>query len=331
MSNKSAIDIAHLSHRYGEHEAIRDLSLQIASGEIFAILGPNGSGKTTLFRVLSTLIPIQQGEVQILGFDVRRQADDVRRQLGVVFQSPSIDKKLTVSENLIHFGRLYGLGGRDLKSRADEMRARLRLAERKRDLVEKLSGGMRRRVELAKGMLHGPRLLLLDEPSTGLDPGARSDLWQYFAEIRDQHGVTVVLTTHLLEESERADRIAIMHRGQLAALDTPAALRASVGGDAIMIRAVDSAKLAGEIEQRFGLRPMVVDGSVRLELPDGHQWIPKLVDAFPDRVDSITLGKPTLEDVFIHATGHRFWSEDAEANSGGGITTKSTKHAKKHD
>ena len=315
MSNTSAIDIAHLSHRYGDHEAIRDLSLRIESGETFAILGPNGSGKTTLFRVLSTLIPIQQGEVHILGFDVRRQAAEVRRQLGVVFQSPSVDKKLTVTENLVHFGRLYGLGGRELKARADEMLTRLGLAERKGDLVEKLSGGMRRRVELAKGMLHGPRLLLLDEPSTGLDPGARSDLWQYFAQIREQQGVTVVLTTHLLEEAERADRIAIMHRGQLAALDAPATLRASVGGDAITIRTSEPARLAADIEQRFNLQPMVVDGSVRLELPEGHQWVSRLVDAFPDSVESITLGKPTLEDVFIHATGHRFWSDDRQSNS----------------
>ena len=251
MSNTSAIDIAHLSHRYGDHEAIRDLTLRIESGETFAILGPNGSGKTTLFRVLSTLIPIQQGEVHILGFDVRRQPAEVRRQLGVVFQSPSVDKKLTVTENLVHFGRLYGLGGRELKMRTDEMLSRLGLAERKGDLVEKLSGGMRRRVELAKGMLHGPRLLLLDEPSTGLDPGARSDLWQYFAQIRAEQGVTVVLTTHLLEEAERADRIAIMHRGQLAALDAPATLRAAVGGDAITIRTSDPAKLAADIGAAF--------------------------------------------------------------------------------
>jgi ABC-2 type transport system ATP-binding protein len=314
MSTQPAIEIAHLAHRYGEHEAIRDLSLKIDAGEIFAVLGPNGSGKTTLFRVLSTLIPIQRGEARVLGHELRSESTAVRRQLGVVFQAPSLDKKLTVAENLIHFGRLYGLAGRELKARADEMLARLGVADRKRDLVEKLSGGLRRRVELAKGMLHRPWLLLLDEPSTGLDPAARSDLWQYFMQVRDQDGVTVVLTTHLLEEAERADRIAVMHRGQLVALDTPAALRAAVGGDAITIRAADAESLAAKIADRFQVSPTVVDGVVRLELPAGHEWIPRLIEAFPDRIESITLGKPTLEDAFIHVTGHRFWSEQSMDN-----------------
>ena len=310
MSTPPAVEISHLAHSYGEHVAIRDLSLSISECEIFAVLGPNGSGKTTLFRVLSTLIPVQQGEVKILGHDLRRDAASIRAQLGVVFQSPSIDKKLTVLENLIYHGRLYGLGGRELTNRADEMLSRLGLADRRRDLVEKLSGGLRRRVELATGMLHSPRLLLLDEPSTGLDPGARSDLWQYLEQVRDNDGVTIVVTTHLLDEAQRADRIAITHKGDLAALDTPTALQAAVGGDAITIRSKDPAKLAAEIKERFQIPAMVVDSSVRLEQPDGHQWIPRLVEAFPDRAESITLGKPTLEDVFIHFTGHRFWNEN---------------------
>jgi ABC-2 type transport system ATP-binding protein len=327
MSNSPAVEIAHLAHRYGEHEAIRDLTLSIAEREVFAILGPNGSGKTTLFRVLSTLIPIQQGEVHILGHDLRRDAAAIRAQLGVVFQAPSIDKKLTVLENVIHRGRLYGLRGRDLRTRADGILARLGLADRRSDLVETLSGGLRRRVELATGMLHRPRLLLLDEPSTGLDPGARSDLWQYLEQVRESEGVTVVVTTHLLDEAQRADRIAIMHKGQLAALDTPAALQAAVGGDAITIRSKDPAALAAEIQQRFNIPAMVVDSSVRLEQPNGHQWIPKLVEAFPDRTDSITLGKPTLEDVFIHFTGHRFWVEaDPEAEPKGRKKKKKTSH-----
>jgi ABC-2 type transport system ATP-binding protein len=331
MSTPPAADIAHLAHRYGEHQAIADLSLSVAAGEIFAVLGPNGSGKTTLFRVLSTLIPVQQGEVRVLAYDLRREAFSVRAQLGVVFQSPSLDKKLTVVENVLHHGRLYGLGGRELRARAEEMLARLGLADRQRDLVEKLSGGLRRRVELAKGMLHRPRLLLLDEPSTGLDPGARSDLWQYLQQVREEDGVTVVLTTHILEEAERADRIAIMHRGQLAALDTPAALRATVGGDAITIRTSAPESLAAEIAQGFDIEAKLVDGSVRLELPNGHEWIPKLVEKFPDRIESITLGKSTLEDVFIHFTGHRFWSDGLDENSTKQIHHRDTESTEKRE
>lgn len=311
MPNSSAIRIAELSHRYGERQAIRALSLEINPAEIFVLLGPNGSGKTTLFRVLSTLIPPQSGSVAILGHDLATAAAAVRGQLGVVFQAASVDKKLTVRENLRHHGRLYGLSGREVRERTDEMLQRLGLAERSGEYVEKLSGGLRRRVELAQGMLHRPRLLLLDEPSTGLDPGARSDLWNYLQQVREKEGVTVVLTTHLLEEAERADRIGIMHLGELVALDAPAALRASVGGDSITIRTAKPAALAHDISDRFDCQATEVDGAVRLEQPDGHEWVPRLMGQFADRIESITLGKPTLEDVFIDRTGHRFWSDDA--------------------
>jgi ABC-2 type transport system ATP-binding protein len=315
MPESPAIEISHLAHRYGDFVAIADLSLTIAAGEIFVLLGPNGSGKTTLFRVLSTLIPLQQGEVNILGFNLRFEQDPIRRRLGVVFQAPSVDKKLTVQENVYHYGRLYGVLGGELRKRTDEMLTRLGLADRRKDLVETLSGGLRRRVELAQSMLHRPRLLLLDEPSTGLDPGARSDVWQYLEQVRQEDGVTVVLTTHLLEEAERADRIAIMHQGKLVALDTPTELQAAVGGDAITIRTADAQRLADDIGTRFSCPAAVVDGAVRLEQPDGHRWVSKLVEAFPDRIDAITLGKPTLEDVFIHTTGHRFWNNGAAEDS----------------
>jgi ABC-2 type transport system ATP-binding protein len=315
MPESPAIEISHLAHRYGEFVAIADLSLSIAAGEIFVLLGPNGSGKTTLFRVLSTLIPLQSGEANILGFNLRFEQDAIRRRLGVVFQAPSVDKKLTVVENLYHCGRLYGVLGSELRRRADEMLARLGLAERRKDLVETLSGGLRRRVELAQSMLHRPRLLLLDEPSTGLDPGARSDVWQYLEQVRQEDGVTVVLTTHLLDEAERADRIAIMHQGKLVALDTPTELQAAVGGDAITIRTKVPEQLAVDIGQQFSCDAKVIDGAVRLEQPDGHQWISRLVDAFPDRIDAITLGKPTLEDVFIHTTGHKFWNGTTDDTS----------------
>jgi ABC-2 type transport system ATP-binding protein len=313
MTPSAAIDISHLVHHYGPRQAIVDLSLSIDRGEIFAFLGPNGGGKTTLFRLLSTLIPLQSGRVSVLSFDLASQQQAVRERIGVVFQAPSLDKKLTVLENLRHQGHLYGLSGRDLKSRQDEMLARLGLTDRAAERCETLSGGLRRRVELAKGMLHRPQLLLLDEPSTGLDPGARADLWSYLSEVREQDGVTVVLTTHLLEEADRADRLAILHTGSLVALGTPAELRATVGGDSITIATSDPAALAEGIRQRFSCEVSVLDGSVRLEQPQGHEWIARLVEAFPGQIESLTLGKPTLEDVFIDRTGHRFWTEPTPA------------------
>ena len=310
MPADSAIVVSHVSHRYGSRVAVDDLSLEVREGEIFVFLGPNGSGKTTLFRVLSTLIPLQDGSVTILGHDLQSETYAVRSALGIVFQAPSLDKKLTVAENLHHQGRLYGLPTAELKSRTEKMLTSLGVADRAGDFVETLSGGMRRRVELAKGMLHQPRLLLLDEPSTGLDPGARADLWHYLRQVRAAEGVTVVLTTHLLEEAERADRIAIMHHGRLAALDTPAALQGSVGGDSITIRTERPAELAEQVREKFQCEATVLDGTVRLEQPDGHQWISRLVEAFPGEIQTVTLGKPTLEDVFIDRTGHRFLNDE---------------------
>ena len=310
MPVEPAIAATDVSHQYGERVAVDQLSLVIDCGEIFVFLGPNGSGKTTLFRLLSTLIPLQSGTVNVLGHDLGGNVSAVRSQLGVVFQAPSLDKKLTVAENLVHQGRLYGLSSAEVRKRSDEMLEALGLADRRGDLTEQLSGGMRRRVELAKGMLHLPKLLLLDEPSTGLDPGARADLWQYLGQLQSD-GVTIVLTTHLLEEAQRADRIAIMHQGQLAALDTPSALQASVGGDSITIRTEGPEDLAARIGQQFNCEVSVIDGSVRLEQPDGHQWISRLVEAFPKDIESITLGKPTLEDVFIARTGHRYWNGES--------------------
>lgn len=302
-----AVRVEGLSHRYGERRALDELTLEIETGEVFVFLGPNGGGKTTLFRVLSTLIPPQTGRVEVLGCELPAEAGRVRGEIGVAFQAPSLDKKLTVAENLRYQAALYGLSGAEARRRSDEMLGQLGVADRAKDLVETLSGGLRRRVELAKTMIHRPQLLLLDEPSTGLDPGARSDLWQYLRRLRGELGVTVALTTHLLEEAERADRIAILNEGKLVALDAPDALKASVGGDSISIETDDPQALSRAVQERFGVAASVVDGAVRLELPGGHEWIPRLMEAFPERITAIRLGKPTLEDVFIEKTGHRFW------------------------
>lgn len=313
MNSPAAIRLENLSHSYGRRQALTDLSLSIFSGEIFVLLGPNGSGKTTLFRVLSTLIPKQTGAVEILGLKLGVATMEIRRRIGVVFQAPSLDRKLTVAENIHQQAALYGLFGAELRRRRDELLDQFDLKDRVSERVEKLSGGLRRRVELAKGMIHHPELLLLDEPSTGLDPGARADLWEYLHRARLESGVTIVLTTHLLEEADKADRIAILNEGQLVALDTPDALRSSVGGDSIVIESPAAEELAAGLRSRLSLPAQVVEGTVRLETPEGHQWVARIVEEFPGRIAAIRLGKPTLEDVFIARTGHRFWRERQEA------------------
>lgn len=309
----SAICVTGLSHFYGSRKALSSLELEIASGEVFAFLGPNGGGKTTLFRVLSTLIPIQQGEVSILGLDLRKKQTEIRRSIGVVFQAPSLDKKLTVAENIRHQAALYGVTGSDLRHRERELLEQLGVADRANELTATLSGGLRRRVELAKSMIHQPRMLLLDEPSTGLDPGARADLWEYLNRLQAETGVTIILTTHLLDEAERAGRIGILDQGTIVALDTPDSLRAEVGGNAITIGAADTETLLNDIRRQFDLAPAIVDGEVRLECEDGPSMIASLLQAFGDRIEAITLSKPTLEDVFIRKTGHRFWRDREDA------------------
>jgi ABC-2 type transport system ATP-binding protein len=313
MTFPAAIRLEDLSHNYGSRQALSQLSLEVRTGEIFVFLGPNGGGKTTLFRVLSTLIPQQTGRAEILGLDLRREQFEIRRRLGVVFQAPSLDRKLTVAENIHQQAALYGLFGANLARRRDELLDQFALRDRASERVEKLSGGLRRRVELAKGMIHDPQLLLLDEPSTGLDPGARADLWEYLHRARQESQVTIVLTTHLLEEAEKADRIAILNEGKLVALDTPDSLRSSLGGDLIVIESPTPDELAAGLQSRLSLPAKVVEGTVRLEMPAGHQWVAKIAGEFPGNIDAIRVGKPTLEDVFIARTGHRFWRERQEA------------------
>lgn len=299
-----------LGYRYGDRMALRDVSLEVRPGEIFGLLGPNGSGKSTLFRVASTLVPPTTGEVQVFGHPLPAETALVRRHLGVVFQAPAVDGKLTVGENVRYHGRLYGLRGAALERAAGEVLERLGVADREADLVETLSGGLRRRVELAKALMHRPSLLLLDEPSTGLDPRARRDLGVHLERLRDRDGVSVLLTTHHMDEAERCDRVAILHHGSLIGVGTPEELKAAVGGDVLEIQARDPAALATAIRSRFGWEVRQVDGLLRLERPRGHDLVGPLVDAFPGEVVSIRFGKPTLEDVFVHFTGQRFWAGD---------------------
>jgi len=305
-----ALVVSELTHRYGERLALDRVSLQIAPGEIFGLLGPNGGGKTTLFRILSTLVRPTSGEGSILGYDLLREPATLRRGIGVVFQAPSLDKKLRVRENLEHQGRLYGLSGAALRERIDLLLAEFNLRDRARDLVETLSGGLQRRVEIAKSLLHRPELLLLDEPSTGLDPGARIDLWQTLYRLRDQQAVTVLLTTHLMDEAERCDRIAIIDHGRIVALNRPEALRSEIGGEIISARSKDATSLGERIAANLKVEVSVLNNEVRIEHSEGPGLIARLLETFPGEIDSITLAKPTLEDVFIAKTGRRLEESD---------------------
>jgi len=297
------IEVANLTHRYGERTALSNVTFEVAQGEIFGLLGPNGGGKSTLFRILSTMMAPSEGRAVIGGCDVVRDRAAVRRQVGVVFQTQSLDKALTVEENLRAQGHLHGLSGALLRERMEHAMTQLGLEDRRKDVVEKLSGGLRRRVEIAKALLHRPPVLLMDEASTGLDPAARRDLTRHIERLRDQEGVTILLTTHVLEEADRCNRLALMHQGQIVTEGSPQALCARIGGDVVVLEAEDAKALAGSIEQRFGLRASQVDGQVRVEIENGHRFIAEVVEAFPGAIQSVGLHKPTLEDVFVRETG----------------------------
>jgi ABC-2 type transport system ATP-binding protein len=321
MSTEIPIRIESLSHHYGQRQALAGVSFDVPAGEIFALLGPNGGGKTTLFRILCTAMQptggagdapgSKGGRASICGHDVVTEAAAVRRAIGVVFQHPSLDNKLTVRENLRHHGRLYGLSGAELEARIDEMLARFRLTDRGRDLVENLSGGLARRADLAKGLLHRPRVLLLDEPSTGLDPQARWELWQFLDASRRQDGLTLLMTTHFMDEADRCDRVGIIDGGHLVAVGPPSELKKAIAGECLHLQTDDVPALVAGIRERLGLSPTVVGQTVRLEHEHAHELIPILVKAFPERIKSVSLSMPTLEEVFIHHTGRRFEEQSA--------------------
>ena len=310
MSDSLAVSVAGLHHAYSERKALDGIDFGVLAGEAFGLLGPNGGGKTTLFRLLSTLLPVQTGKVTLSGLDVATKAQDVRQIIGVTFQSPSLDGKLTVWENLHHQAHLYGLYGVQSKTRIRELMDRLGLSDRGKDLAGSLSGGLKRRVEVAKSLLHHPQILLLDEPSTGLDPGGRRDLWEYLTRLQQDEGTTILVTTHLMEEAERCDRLGILNQGRMIALGTPDELRSSVGGDCLTIQTPNPEGLAELIAVRFQLRPQRIGESLRIEKSLGHELLRDIVAAFPGEITAISLARPTLEDVFIARTGHRFWEAE---------------------
>ncbi len=305
------IDVEGLGYSYHNRPALINVSFTVRTGEVFGLLGPNGSGKTTIFRILSTLLRPDSGIVRVCGLDVSRDPNAVRSQIGIVFQSPSLDGKLTAEENLRHQGHLYGLRRTTLRQRVEQSLYQFRLSDRAHDRVETFSGGLKRRVEIAKSLLHRPSLLLLDEPSTGLDPGARRDMWTTLETMKRDSAssgspLTIVMTTHLMDETEYCDSLGILDQGRLVVVDTPANLKARIGGDAISIQSRDPEKLCQAIQDRFGGEPMVLGDTVRVERESGHVFITKLVETFPGLITSVTVRQPTLEDAFIQLTGRDF-------------------------
>ncbi len=313
-----AIHTDSLCHTYprATQPALDRVSLSVAPGEVFGVLGPNGGGKTTLFSILATRLAPSSGHAAICGHDLRNAPAAVRAAIGVVFQSPSLDGKLTALENIVCHAGLFGIGKREATAAATEQLQRLGLGERRDDRVEDFSGGMRRRVEIAKALIHRPQVLLMDEPSTGLDPGAQRQMWGLLHELRDATGLTIALTTHLMAEAERCDRLAILAHGKAIACDTPDALRAQIGGDVVTLQPAlddeDPATLdqfAQEMTTTLNgdaTASTVIDGQVRFEHPRGGEAVAQISEKFRGRFRSISVRRPSLEDVFVHLTGDAF-------------------------
>jgi len=313
------IEVRDLVKKYGNFTAVNSISFEVYEGELFGFLGPNGAGKSTTINMLSTLSRPTSGHATVNGYDVVREPDAVRQSLGLIFQDPSLDERLTGWENMRFHALLYNVPGPVFEQRAEELLEMVELTDKARALVRTYSGGMRRRLEIARGLLHHPAVLFLDEPTLGLDPQTRLHIWEYLINLRSQEGLTMFLTTHYMEEAENADRIAIIDHGDIIALDTPAGLKSLVGGDIIGVRTENNALAAAKLAEAYGVEPRTgPEGQLLIETVHGDQFIPQIVSTLansetPVPVQSIDLRRPTLEDVFIKLTGRAIREEEANA------------------
>jgi ABC-2 type transport system ATP-binding protein len=306
----AAIELESVHYSYSGRPALGGVSFSIEEGKISALLGPNGGGKTTIFRILSTLLRPQSGSARVDGLDCARTPYLVRRRIGVVFQNRSLDLELSVEENLLHQGRLYGMRGKMLSDRAAYVAGKLGVTDRLRDRVRILSGGLQRRVDLAKALLHQPKILLLDEPTNGLDPKAGHDFWRHLRDLNRDEGMTILLTTHSMEEADRCDFLVILSEGKVVAEGSPAELKMRVGPDVVIVRGGSVEELGRRIAETFHLRPMVLDDLIRIEHENGHALVSELMERFPKEIESVTVGRASLEDVFIRQTGRRLGNDD---------------------
>ena len=304
MPAAPVIHVRDLVKRYGEIEAVRGIDLDVAPGEIFGFLGPNGAGKSTTISILCTLVKLTSGTAQVAGFDVMSDPGTVRSRIGLVFQDPSLDAQLTGRENLEFHAFLYGLNPSLRQERIDTALKTVELTERAGSPVMTYSGGMKRRLEIARGILHYPQVLFLDEPTLGLDPQTRKRIWDYIHKLRKSEGITIFMTTHYMDEAEFCDRIAIIDAGRIVALGTPSELKSKVGGDVVTIASADSAAAAQQIRDAFELEPAVSDGTVRVEVPDAAAFMPQLFSTLTVPVTSVSSRRPSLDDAFLKLTGH---------------------------
>jgi len=298
-----AISVRGLSKSFGEIEAVRDVSFDVRTGEVFGFLGPNGAGKTTTINMLCTLSLPSSGAASVSGFDVVTQRDDVRRHIGLVFQDPTLDGYLTAEQNLRLHAELYGVEKQLVAPRMRQVLEMIGLWERRKAQVLTFSGGMRRRLEIARGLMHSPRVLFLDEPTIGLDPQTRNSIWSYIRQLQESEEITIFMTTHYMDEAEFCSRIAIMDHGEIVALDTPEALKEEVGADRIRIETDDDAAAIEAIDGRFGLEAKLSEGAVTFAVPDGEEFVPRLFAELGVPIRSVSLSRPTLDDVFMSYTG----------------------------
>jgi ABC-2 type transport system ATP-binding protein len=311
---EAAVAVSGITKRFGTLTAVDDVSFDVRPGEIFGFLGPNGAGKSTTISMLCTLLRPTSGSAHVAGFDVVQQRAQVRRNIGLVFQDPTLDEYLTAEENLRFHAELYGVPRQETEARIGRVLQMVDLTDRRKGLVRLFSGGMKRRLEIARGLLHSPRVLFLDEPTVGLDPQTRSSIWAYVQELRQREDITMFLTTHYMEEAEVADRIAIMDAGRIVALDTPDALKASIGKDRVRVRTADDAATIAALKARFNLEATTSEGEVTFYVADGEAFVPRLFAELGIPITAISVARPTLDDVFMTYTGRTI--RDAEATSG---------------
>jgi ABC-2 type transport system ATP-binding protein len=311
MTKETVIQADGLVKKYGDLEAVRGIDLEVHSGEIFGFLGPNGAGKSTTISMLCTLLVPTAGTARVAGIDVTKDPAAVRQRIGLVFQDPSLDDQLTGRENLEFHAFIYSVPAAERRKRIDEMLELLQLSDRAASQVRTYSGGMKRRLEIARGMLHQPQILFLDEPTLGLDPQTRKSIWTHLNELRSKKGVTIFMTTHYMDEAEYCDRIAIIDRGSIVALGTPDELKAKVGGDVVTITSSQPDAAAREIEEMLGVTPTRDNGALRMEVADGKKFVPRLVRELTAPVDTVTLRRPSLDDVFLKLTGRAIREEEA--------------------